>query len=263
MNETVRRHIPRMESDFPKFPQASLSRDDVVNYLVEQRQRGYQVFQDAEHDHVLILILTDTHRIKFVTSPGKCQVQGETFGQLFGLADVTTAIDLRNAADGLARRVLGAAWAGSPSTARVAQATPASNLASIAGLIGGSAVEGIFDPYLENRSLAAVIDILSFGKGSVANGVRVLSTAKTTGGQVPQLTKTGFDAWLAQLKITGELRVMSSSEHRRFILLSGGKSLLLGQSLNSLHKNEAIRLEPDTQDRAFFDQVWAQAKSLA
>ena len=252
-----------MESDFPKLPQASLSRDDVVNYLVEQRQRGYQVFQDAEHDHVLILILTDTHRIKFVTSPGKCQVQGETFGQLFGLADVTTAIDLRNAADGLARQVLGVAWAGSPSTARVAQATPASNLASIAGLIGGSAVEGIFDPYLENRSLAAVIDILSFGKGSVANGVRVLSTAKTTGGQIPQLTKAGFDAWLVQLKITGELRVMPSSEHRRFILLSGGKSLLLGQSLNSLHKNEAIRLEPDTQDRAFFDQVWAQATALA
>jgi hypothetical protein len=251
-----------MASDFPRLPQASLSRDDVVNYLVEQRQRGYQVFQDSQHDHVLVLILTDTHRIKFVIGPGTCQIQGEKFGQLFELADVSTAIELRNAADGLAHRVLGVAWAGSPKTARVAQDTPASNLASISGLIGRSAVQGIFDPYLENKSLAALIDILSFGKGSVANGVRVLSTNKTTSGQVPRLSKSGFEAWLAQLKITGELRLMSSSEHRRFILLSGGQSLLLGQSLNSIHKNEAIRIEPDSQDRAFFDQVWAQAKPL-
>ena len=251
-----------MTSNFPILPQANLSRDDVVGYLVEQRQRGYQVFQDAQHEHILILILNDTHRIKFVIGSGTCQVQGETFGQSFAVADVTTAIDLRNATDGLAGRVLGAAWAGSPNSARVAHGTPASNFALISGLIGSSAVQEIFDPYIDNRSLAALIDILSFGKGSVGNGVRVLSTAKTTGRQIPQLTKAGFDAWLAQLKIAGELRVMPSSEHRRFILLSGGQSLLLGQSLNSLHKNEAVRLEPDVQDRAFFDKVWAQAKPI-
>jgi hypothetical protein len=252
-----------MASDFPRLPQASLSRDDVVNYLVEHHHRGYDVFQDSKHDHILVLILTDTHRIKFVIGSGTCQIQGETFGQLFSLKEVSTVIELRNAVDGLAHSVLGAAWAGSPKTARVAQDTPASNLATISGLITGSAVQGIFDPYLENNSLAMLIDILSFGNGSVANDVRVLTTAKTTGGQIPRLSKSGFEAWLAQLKITGELRIMSSSEHRRFILLSGGQSLLLGQSLNSIHKNEAIRLEPDSQDRAFFDQVWTQANPLA
>jgi hypothetical protein len=28
-------------------------------------------------------------------------------------------------------------------------------------------------------------------------------------------------------------------------------------SLNSIAKNEAIRLEPDTEDQVFFDGVWA------
>ena len=250
-----------MPSDFPKLPQSCLSREDVVNYLVAQRQRGYEVFQHSEYSHILILLLNDSHRINFVIG-SKCQIQGETYGQYFEIADVSTMIELRSAVDGIARKVLGAAWAGAATRARVARNTPATNLASISSLIGGSAIEGVFDPYLENKSLASLIDILSFGNGSVANGVRVLSTAKTTGGQIPQLTRTGFDAWLAQLNIKGELRVMPSSEHRRFILLSGGQSLLLGQSLNSIHKNEAVRLEPDAQDRVFFDQVWAQAKPL-
>ena len=249
------------QSDFPTLPQSRLSREDVVNYLVEQRQRGYQVFQHPQHGHILILVLDDAHQIKFVIGD-ECQLQGEVHGQPFDIANVSNMAALRNAADGMANRVLGAGWSSAPNRARVAQDTPATNLASISNLIGGAAVEGIFDPYLENRSLASLIDILSFGKGSVANGIRVLSTAKTTGGQVPKLTRVGFEAWLTQLKIKGEIRVMPSSEHRRFILLSGGQSLLLGQSLNSIHKNEAVRLEPDTQDRAFFDQVWTQAKPL-
>ena len=74
--------------------------------------------------------------------------------------------------------------------------------------------------------------------------------------QLPKLTKAGFDAWLQQLGVDDELRIMNSNEHRRFLLLNSGQSLLLGQSLNSLHKNEALRLEADTQDKAFFEEVW-------
>lgn len=257
----VRRQRANVSSDFPKLPQSRLSHDDIVNYLVEQRQRGYEVFQHSRHNHILILMLDDVNRINFVIGDN-CQLQGERYGQPYAIANVSTIIELRSAVDGIARGVLGAAWAGAPNRTRVAQNTPATNMVSISNLIGSSTIGGIFDPYLENRSLASLIDILSFGRGSVANGVRVLSTAKTTGGQIPHLTRAGFDAWLAQLKISGELRVMSSAEHRRFILLSGGQSLLLGPSLNSIHKNEAVRLEPDVQDHAFFDQVWAQAQQL-
>ncbi len=244
------------------MPATSLGRDDVVRYLTEQSQRGYQVFQGSQGPHFLVLALTERQRINFVLTAGGCQVQAEEFGQPWSIADVSTSAQLRSAVDGIAQRVLGAGWARSPTSGRLAQDSPASNLATISSLVGTETVQAIFDPYLENRSLAELIKVLSFGRGTVTNGVRVLSTAKTTG-QIPTLTKAGFDMWLAQLKITGEIRIMSGSEHRRFMLLSGGQSLLLGLSLNSLHKNEAIRLEPDLEDRAFFDKVWTTATPLA
>ena len=128
--------------------------------------------------------------------------------------------------------------------------------------MGSSQIEAVFDPYLENKSLVAIIEILSFGNGGVANGVRLLGSTNKTTGHIPKLTKAGVDAWLAQLRINGEARVMPSSEHRRFILLSGGQSLILGLSLNAIHKNEALRLEPDAQDRTVFNGVWKTASPL-
>jgi hypothetical protein len=50
---------------------------------------------------------------------------------------------------------------------------------------------------------------------------------------------------------------MATSEHRRFLLLSGGRSLLIGCSLNPIAKNEAVALGGgDAEDRAFFDGLW-------
>jgi hypothetical protein len=47
------------------------------------------------------------------------------------------------------------------------------------------------------------------------------------------------------------------------MLLSGAQSLILGMSLNSIAKNEAVRLEVDAEDHTFFDSVWATATPLA
>ncbi|MFT4917740.1 MAG: hypothetical protein ACI8RU_000353 [Zhongshania aliphaticivorans] len=55
---------------------------------------------------------------------------------------------------------------------------------------------------------------------------------------------------------------MPSNEHRRFLLLAGGQSLILGHSLNAIDKNEAVRLEQGQQDKTFFDQMWATATAL-
>ena len=73
----------------------------------------------------------------------------------------------------------------------------------------------------------------------------MLGSTKMTTGKIPKLTTVGVNAWLAQLGINGEARIMPPGEHRRFMLLSGGQSLILGMSLNAIHKNEAVRLEPD------------------
>ncbi len=251
-------------SPFPEKPQTLLSIDEVINFLVEQQQRGYQIFQVPKRNGVFDLILDDASYIRFNgVSNGKMQVQSFSMHNIVNFVNCTSLLELRRAVDALANALIGTRWQHSPSSARVSEDTPATNLVTISGLIGSSAVEAIFDPYLENRSLANLINILSFGSGTVANGVRVLSTNKTTRGNVPRLTRPGFDAWTAQLGISGEIRVMESSEHRRFLLLSGSQSLLLGHSLNAIDKNEAVRVEPDTQDRVFFDQVWATANVLS
>ncbi len=251
------------EREFPTLPQSQLTRDEIADYLIEQRRRGYYVFQDPKYRHVLILALDELHRINFnMGGPSGCQIQLEQYGNHLKIANVSNMTELRAAVDSIARDTIGARWSSSVDRTRLNENQPATNFASIASLIGGSAIEAVFDPYLENKSLASLLDILSFGAGSVANGIRVLSTSKTSAGQVPRLTKVGFDAWLTQLGIKGEIRLMPVSEHRRFLLLSGGQSLLLGQSLNAIHKNEAVRLEPDTEDRAFFNNVWANATTL-
>jgi hypothetical protein len=210
----------------------------------------------------LELVLADAKAIKFICSNSKVQVQGCTFNHAGWTFDVSSILELQQAVDYVAQQMVGDQWCQSPVAARLSESIPATNLATISRLIGTSAIEAVFDPYLENRSLSTLIDILPFGQGSIANGVRVLSTEKTTSGQVPRLTINGFSTWLGQLGITGEIRTMGASEHRRFMLLNSGQSLLLGPSLNSIQKNEAIRLEPNTEDKSFFDRIWQQASPL-
>jgi len=66
------------------------------------------------------------------------------------------------------------------------------------------------------------------------------------------------DQWFKERDIpSGEIRLMPDGEHRRFMLLSGGQSLLLGMSLNAVAKNEAVRVEPDVTDAPFLDSVWS------
>jgi hypothetical protein len=251
-------------SPFGPRPQALLEKADVVAYLLQQKQRGYEVYQAQGGNGRYDLMLDGVHRVTFnPPTNGGTQVQGYVLNNIVQFFNVTSMIEFTRAVDSIAQGMIGARWQQSPLAGRVREDTPASNFVAISNLIGGASVVAVFDPYLENRSLIALLDILSFGSGSIANGVRVLSTSKTISGQVPRLTKNGFEAWLAQLRVTGELRLMASSEHRRFMLLSSGRSLLLGHSLNAIHKNEAIRLEPSVRDQAFFDQVWAQAVPIS
>jgi hypothetical protein len=170
--------------------------------------------------------------------------------------------------DRLLRLAIGARgdWPTAPRSGRLAAATPASNYRTISSLIGGGQVQAVFDPYLDNQGLENLIRILSFGQASVANGVRLLGSSVTLAGgagKPPRFTKSGVDAWAAQLGVQAEARVLpQKDEHRRFLLLDGGRSLILGPSLNSLAKNEAVVVEDDKEDRPFFDLQWSRASVL-
>ena len=249
---------------FPSKPLSNLTQDDLINYLFEQKKRGYAVFQDhKENSDIYELMLDDNHHLQFHQRKNKeVQVIGYELNNVYQYYNVNNMLELQQAVDRLANMAIGKNWQKSPTTSRLRSDKPATNCATISNLIGSASIEAIFDPYLENRSLITIKDILSFGDGRVANDVRVLSSDRKTSRSGPTLTKKGFDLWLDELNINGELRIMAKEEHRRFMLLSSGQSLLLGLSLNNINKNEAIHLESDILDKDFFNKIWAESIPL-
>ena len=249
---------------FPVLPPSRVGTDEVVRYLTELSAQGHQVFQDSKQAEVFYIQLSDAHRIRISASGGRSQVQLHYLDNATEFLNASSLDGVEKAVGTLVRKIPGMAWPYRPTEARVSTGTPATNYRTISTLIGSSQVEAVFDPYLTNCSLEELRLILSFGSGSVADGVRLLGSTATTTGAIPRFTKAGVDVWLLQLGIAGDTRVVAAkSEHRRFMLLSTGHSLLLGPSLNAIHKNEAIRLEVDAEDRPFFDATWAGAAPLA
>ncbi len=260
------RYFVSCTESFPSLPKPSLSLDEVVRYLLALKTDGHDVYRDSTHDNVFYLALDELNSIRISVNAqrGTCQVQLHHCENTTQFLDVSSSPQLETTVASFARRITQGTWPCRPTSGRLSANTPATNFRTIGQLIGSSKVEAVFDPYLENLSLATLIDIMSFGNGEVATGVRLLGSIRKTQGAVPKFTKTGVDAWLTQLGIHGEARVMApNDQHRRFMLLGGGQSLILGHSLNVIHKNEAIRLESDSEDRAFFDSVWAAATPLA
>ena len=248
---------------FPPLPKSQFGIDDVVRYLTALNNEGHQIYRDPSQSNVFYIQLNDSYRIRISISEGRSQVQLHYLDNNRSFLDVSSLKDLEEAVGQLVSKVPGMRWPFRPTVGRLSEATPATNYKTISQLVGSSQVEAVFDPYLTNASLEELRVILSFGDGNIANGVRLLGSTTTTTGRSPRFTKAGVDTWLSQLGISGEARIVPArSEHRRFLLLSGGLSLILGMSLNSIHKNEAIRVEPDTTDRSFFDTTWATATNI-
>ncbi len=147
------------------------------------------------------------------------------------------------------------------SRSRLTKDEPASNMVKIAELIGAAQVIAAFDPYLDNRGLMTLRDILSLGTGGISPDARLLASETL----VPhRLTKTFLEAWSVELRISAQMRLLADREHRRFLLLADGRALILGPSLNDVSKNEAAHIETNGQeDRAFFEEQWMKATPLA
>ena len=247
---------------FPPHPGPTIQREEVVKYLLQCKAKQWcqAVYQEG-HQNYFIIVGDDNRKIILRDGAQGYTVLAEHLGSQTVVGRAETFCELEKLVTA-AGKCYGGDWPSKITSARLSESTPATNLATISGLVGASEIQAVFDPYLENRSLISLKDILSFG-GSISNNVRLLSGEKMTQGRVPRLTKTVVQAWFAELGLTaGEVRAMPSNEHRRFMLLSGCQSLILGMSLNSINKNEAVRLEPDNEDRPFFESVWAGAVSL-
>ncbi len=249
---------------FPPTPNQELSMDQVVKFLVAARNEGHDVYQDSKRDNVFIIRFGDLKSIRLIFSVnnGSCQVQLLNCDNVTHLMDVISFAQLEETVSSFAQKITGQPWPCRPTKGRLSSTTPATNYLTISLLVGDAEVEAIFDPYLENKSLVELNNILSFGNGSIADGIHLLGS-KNTQGRNPRFTKAGTNAWLKELNITGESRIMSTKgQHRRFLLLNTGNSLILGPSLNAIHKDEAIRLESDLDDKAFFNAEWDKSTPL-
>ncbi len=153
-----------------------------------------------------------------------------------------------------------------PTIARLRSECPSSNLSLISKLIGSYAVEAVFDPYLDNRGLSALRDIISVGEGRLSPSIRLLTSSKALQKRngIPRLSRSFVDQWLKEVEATsGEMRLMGSEgEHRRFLLMSDKRSLVLGASLNGLNKNEAASVDSNKEDLDFFEESWGKSTSL-
>jgi hypothetical protein len=183
---------------------------------------------------------------------GRCYVSGRNeFGATVinvpvqNLVDLDEALRLRGVAGHAPRRV----------STRTRQGEPASNIARIATLLR-SKVEAVYDPYLGDRGLAVLLPLVGLGHG-VAPDVRLV-TGLPIGAR---LTQAFVGATLSELRAPqGQIqRTVNPQACRRFMLLSGGQSLILGMSLNDLDKDEAAHIESDCEDHPFFDGEWSGA----
>lgn len=154
----------------------------------------------------------------------------------------------------------------SPTSALLYANEPITNLSKIANFIGQSTILAMFDPYLTDRTLVILTSIVSLAGASVDVDVHfITATARTIPNKngVAGLTKTVVDAWFKQMGVQGEVRHINYQGHqRRFILLGGGQTLILGMSLNNPFTNEHISIEHKPENQTFFDGEWAKATPL-
>ena len=146
---------------------------------------------------------------------------------------------------------------------RFEKGKPDENCKKLVKLINSATVEAIFDPYFDDTTLDNLVIFQDFGV-AISPEIRVLTSDKVIeqnkrGTKEPRLTKAHEAKTFQSLSTVGEIRLINQ-EHRRFMLLSGGVSLIIGMSLNELSKNEAASLESDRDDRAFFDSQWSSAQ---
>jgi hypothetical protein len=239
-------------SRFPPYTGAAFCEGDVEAYLSDLAEKGWKVYSDSKpasyvidagdeniiktnyqpHQHHWVVAAYMLGEPKFI----KMATTFHTFKSLIASAAQSLGIELDTG----------------PKSIRLKESTPVSNRQGLAKLAHGSTVEGIFDPYFKDKSIANLVTLVNLGL-TLAAVVRVLTTTKSKSG----LTEQMIASFKSEKGTNLNIRFCDSNdEHRRFFLLSSGESLVIGCSLNSFDKNEVAFVETSADDRAFFEEQW-------
>lgn len=247
---------------FPNYPKPSLSRDDIVSYLLPFKNKGWDVYQGSHPDEFIIKV-TNSWNVWITFKDNKWVVFGGNSWatsypeNLLGLEEsIERAVRFVSNQDG---RNL--SWLESPRSVRLISSEPATNLNKLSVLIGSSSIEAIFDVYLDNKALSNILDIVSLG-ARTSSSIRIITSTKKV--EDSKLTHNYINHFLSQISSTTvEVRHKTYKGHqRRFMLLSGGQSLIIGPSFNQVSVNEVAHLESNANDLIFFDNEWLDATPL-
>jgi hypothetical protein len=255
---------------FPAYPCSTLSTADVVAYLSPYRQKGWEIYR-GDSDGQFIVRLDDNLKlfIELVQDRWRVSTGLARNESLSVWAHPETTAELESAIQkGVYYATSGGRkleWSSGPGTARFVAAQPASNLSRLVALVGGGEIVGVFDAYLDNKGLAALLDLATLGI-RLSPQLRLITSTKMVQGAhgVPRLTQSYASIWRAEVGIAGgEFRHNPYTGHqRRFMLLSDRQSLILGPSVNNLGVNEAAHVESDATDLPFFEAEWLTATIL-
>ena len=245
-------------SKFPEYTGANFSENDVETYLEELAEKGWGVFKNRIY---YIVVIDDERKITTWFAPfdkewhvDASYIEG-TLG--FSTNPVVNFQQFKNCF-AKAAEYLGEDLNGGPKSIRLKEATPASNKNSIASLARNNAVNCIFDPYFDDKSITTLTTLVNLGM-ALKTDVRVLTTSKS----VRRLSMQMISDFKTEKGVNLDIRLCSSDkEHRRYLLLSTGDSLVVGCSLNSIDKNEAAHIENSQEDRDFFEAQWKASLPL-
>jgi hypothetical protein len=237
---------------FPLYSGASFGKSEVEVYLVELALIGWQTC--ASNKPASYFIVVDEEKridIWFFNDFKEWNVESWNQGNC-SFHKAATSFQSFKELVSVAMQSLGQVIDSSPKSIRLKQLLPLSNKIRLVHLTRGTAVQCIFDPYFDDKAIASLSSLVNLGLKLIPEA-QVLITDKAKKG-LSELVITDFEREHGS-KLN--IRICNSDkEHRCFLLLSSGESLVLGCSLNSLDKNEAARVENSHSDCDFFKHQW-------
>jgi hypothetical protein len=245
---------------FPSYQGASFTKQDVEIFLLELSKQGCHVSYEQGIQETYYIQITPEKLIEITWQLHEkswsivAKVNGVPHFFQFAINFTVFKQLVSDAAEAIQ-----ASLETGTTSVRLSDSKPATNKISIVSLSHGGSVTSIFDPYFEDKSIANLVILRNLGM-CFASQVQVLTTSKTS----KKLSKSFRCDFQNETSIQMEIRTCAkNSEHRRFLLLSSGQSLVIGCSLNNIDKNEAAHLEPSTFDETFFNQEWISGTTIA
>lgn len=239
-------------SKIPQYAGASFSENDVINYLEELIDKGWQVGK-LHHTYVITFNEEEEITLRYESFSKKWCIDASLTPDRspFNSKEVLEFQSFKNA-------IVEAAMhfdkniEMQPPSIRLKETTPVSNKKNIVLLARDNTVDCIFDPYFDDNAIITLITFMNLGM-KLKETTKVLTTSKMKNHLSSQLVLDFEKEKGIKLNIRF---CQSNKEHRRYLLMSTKESLIVGCSLNSLSKNEATHIEKSEEDVEFFEKQW-------